>query len=113
MMKNRKPRKDGRYSVNISFTATETSLLSWADRNGNFSAYVKRLIKEDMERSGASTNPLQSVLLNLLSQEGLKDILQNNGNAEGFVSHEEPEEPPKVNKSKIKNIMKKKEKKEE
>lgn len=91
--------------MNVSFTATETGLIAWADKQGNFSAYVKRLIKEDMEKHGMSTNPLQSVLLNLLGQDGLKDIIQNSVNPK-----EQIEEPPKVNKSKIKNIMKKKEK---
>ena len=105
MMKNRKPRKDGRYSVNVSFTATETHLLAWADKQGNFSAYVKRLIKEDMDKQGLNTNPLQSVLLNLLNQDSLKDIIQNNVNLK-----EQIEEPPKVNKSKINKIMSKKKK---
>lgn len=111
MMKNRKPRKDGRYSINVSFTATETSLIAWADRQGNFSSYVKRLIKEDMDKHGASSNALQSVILNLLGEEGLKNIFQNSTNISELAV--EKEEPPKVNKSKIKNIMKKKEKKEE
>lgn len=111
MMKNRKPRKDGRYSINVSFTATETSLIAWADRQGNFSNYVKRLIKEDMEKGCSNKDALQSILLNIIGEEGLKNIFQNQTDASELAVT--TEEPPKVNKSKIKNIMKKKEKKEE
>lgn len=48
--KERVPLKSGRYVVNVSFKADEKDLLDYADSNGSFSDYVKRLIVEDMKK---------------------------------------------------------------
>lgn len=106
-MKNRKPRKDGRYNINISFTSNETSLISWADKHGNFSNYIKKLIEADMKKSGTSDDSIQGLLLKLINEQGLKNIFQNvDALKESAISIEE--EKPKANKSKIMNIMGKK-----
>lgn len=114
-MKNRKPKADGRYVVNVSFTAQETSLLSWADSHGNFSNYVKRLIEADMNKRGMANeipnDLLQKMMLNMVEQGMLKGTFQKDANAEvstGFEKEEQPQKKPKLNKSAIGNIMKKK-----
>ena len=117
-MKNRKPKADGRYVVNVSFTANETSLLSWADSHGNFSNYVKKLIQEDMnKREMTQTIPtelIQRMMLNMMNQGVMKDNFQKSEDVAEVSVDEEREEQPqktekkKLNKSAIGNIMKKK-----
>lgn len=117
-MKNRKPKADGRYVVNVSFTANETTLLSWADSHGNFSNYVKRLIQEDMNKKNMPQNIsnelIQRMMLNMMNQGTMKDNFQNVEIAAEVDSVDGEEEQPqktekkKLNKSAIGNIMKKK-----
>lgn len=94
-MKKRKPRADGRYSINLSFTEQETDLIEHVDNRGNFSSYVKYLIRKDMEGSGANALDLIQGLL--------KDNIQKS------KQEQPPEKPqkPKVNKSAINNIFNK------
>lgn len=119
-MKNRKPKADGRYVVNVSFTANETSLLSWADGHGNFSNYIKKLIAEDMKKGGVSAEPvgftnemLQTMFLKMLGQQAPANKMPNINPADevavGMVE-EEPQEEPKqrANKSALGKIMTKK-----
>lgn len=54
-MKRRKPRKDGKYIVNVSFCEHELDLLEYADTQGSFTSYIKRLIREDKSRSNSTT----------------------------------------------------------
>lgn len=54
-MKRRKPRKDGKYIVNVSFGEHELDLLEYADTQGSFTSYIKRLIREDKNRSNSTT----------------------------------------------------------
>ena len=54
-MKRRKPRKDGKYIVNVSFCEHELDLLEYADTQGSFTSYIKRLIREDKNRSNSTT----------------------------------------------------------
>lgn len=121
-MKNRKPKADGRYIVNVSFTANETSLLSWADSHGNFSNYVKKLIQADMNKKEMTENIpaelIQRMMLNMMTQGSMNTINKNDEisvDASVDVDDEEREvQPPqktekkKLNKSAIGNIMKKK-----
>lgn len=104
-MKNRKPREDGRYIVNVSFTTKETSLLAWADRQGNFSTYVKKLIEQDMKKESTQDSEFIQMLMNYMGKDKLKDIFQNEAMKEVTV---EQDKTPTVNKSKIKNILNKK-----
>lgn len=114
MMKNRKPRKDGRYSINVSFTKEETDLIAHADKQGNFSNYVKKLIREDIEKVKSSGNQgtkdlTVESMLKLLSQQ----LVQNNQQP-ATEPKEQPrvEEPvKKANKGAIMNIMATKKKK--
>lgn len=62
-MKRRKPRKDGKYILNVSFCEHELDLLEYADLQGSFTSYVKRLIREDKNR-GNSTTALEMLLSN-------------------------------------------------
>lgn len=109
-MKNRKPRADGGYVINVSFTANETSLVSWADMHGNFSSYVKQLIKADMEKKDSPTSVVEALLLKVLQDNGLKVVADEKIKAESVVdkADQEPQEKPKpkVNKSKILGLMK-------
>lgn len=123
-MKNRKPKADGRYIVNVSFTANETSLLSWADSHGNFSNYVKKLIQADMNKKEMTENIpaelIQRMMLNMMAQGSMKAINKNDEisvdasvdveNKENEKNEEQPQktEKKKLNKSAIGNIMKKK-----
>ena len=54
-MKRRKPRKDGKYIVNVSFCEHELDLLEYADTQGSFTSNIKRLIREDKNRSNSTT----------------------------------------------------------
>lgn len=54
-MKRRKARKDGKYIVNVSFCEYELDLLEYADTQGSFTSYIKRLIREDKSRSNSTT----------------------------------------------------------
>ena len=94
-MKKRKPRKDGRYSINLSFTEQETDLIAHVDERGNFSAYVKYLIRKDMEGSGANALDLIQGLLKDNIQKGKQE-----------QPAEEPQKP-KANISKINKILSK------
>lgn len=87
-MKNRKPRKDGRYMVNVTFCSNEEDLrlLEYADSQGSFTSYVKRLIKDDMNKKGS--NSMLEMLLG--NPEMLKGLLQTNG--ETSVTAETPVE---------------------
>lgn len=119
-MKNRKPRSDGSYIVNVSFTENQVSLLSWADRHGNFSNYVKGLIEADMNKKNlGETVPsemLLKMMFNMIGQQGnLKDMFnQYTANEEVAIGLEEEKQPPqkeekpKVNKSALNKIMTKK-----
>lgn len=62
-MKERKPRKNGIYSINVSFCENEAHLLNYADTHGSFTSYVKRLIREDMEKIN-TTSTLETLLGN-------------------------------------------------
>lgn len=62
-MKRRKPRKDGKYIINVSFCEHELDLLEYADAQGSFTSYVKRLIREDKNKSN-STTALEMLLNN-------------------------------------------------
>lgn len=106
-MKHRKPRKDGRYIINVSFLPTETSLITWADGHGNFSNYVKKLIEQDMKKDTMQGETLQTLLGDMLGKEVLKNIFQNTADS-NEVKEEVAvaEESPKANKSKALNIMK-------
>ena len=107
-MKNRKPKADGRYVVNVSFTANETNLLEWADSHGNFSSYVKNLIEADMKKGEIPADALQVMLLNMMGSTNLKDILQKQKAEETVADIEQGQEKPqkpKVNKKAIMGIM--------
>lgn len=69
-MKSRKSRKDGIYSINLSFTPEEVNLIDYVDSKGNFSSYIKRLIKQDMEKDKLN---MSAELLKLL-QEAITPI---------------------------------------
>lgn len=102
-MKNRKQRPNGGYLVNVSFTPDEENLLEHADKQGNFSFYVKSLIRADMEKNKqALSGNIQELLLGLIGEKGLKDILQNDSKEVAV----DKEEKPKANKSKVNNLMK-------
>lgn len=111
-MKSRKPRKDGRYSLNVSFTANELELIEWADKHGNFSAYVKDLIKQDMKKADAGTTEVERLLLKVLGMSNLKDNFQKLAQQETTVSKVEVEEAEddgpkyKADAGNIKNLMK-------
>lgn len=117
-MKNRKPKADGRYVVNVSFTSKEISLLSWADKHGNFSNYVKKLIEADMNKgtlssgvpNGITNEMLQKMLMNMLGENGLKDVFQKSNSDEVAIDEEKEtaQQKPKLNKSAIKGIMNRK-----
>ena len=107
-MKSRKPRKDGRYSLNVSFTANELELIEWADKHWNFSAYVKDLIKQDMKKADAGTTEVERLLLKVLGMSNLKDNFQNLAQQETTVSKVEEDDGPKykADAGNIKNLMK-------
>lgn len=81
-MKARKPRKDGVYVVNVTFTANDLHLLGHADRQGSFTSYVKKLIAEDLEKKSTSSviesllgnNDLIKALIGLKQQELSVDL---------------------------------------
>lgn len=95
-MKKRKPRSDGRYSINISFTENEVDLIEHVDERGNFSSYVKYLIRKDMQ--GANNIPLDLI----------QGLLKNNIQNKNEEQKEQKEEKPKPNKTAINNILNKK-----
>lgn len=114
-MKARKPRKDGGYSVLVSFSEAEENLLRYADTFGNFSAYVKRLIREDMEKNNNSNNSnkqaaaneseIMSLLFNML-----KKNMSTANNINTGVTVDIPAEPPKkpkIDLSKVNSFIKK------
>lgn len=85
-MKHRKPRKDGAYIVNVAFTTKEVHLLDYADKQGSFTSYVKRLIAEDMEKKN-----MYSALESLLNNTELVKALVGKQQQEAVVELEEPE----------------------
>lgn len=95
-MKKRKPRADGRYSINLSFTENEVDLIDYVDSKGNFSSYVKYLIRKDMQ--GANNIPLDLI----------QGLLKNNIQNKEIEQKEKKEEKPKPNKTAINNILSKK-----
>lgn len=103
-MKNRKKRKDGTYLVGVSFTEADKNLLDHADNYGNFSAYVKNLIKEDMNRNKkemttATETDMIKMFMDFIGKAQTSVQTQN-------VEVKEPEKP-KLNKSAINNLIKK------
>jgi hypothetical protein len=112
-MKIRKPRKDGRYIINVSFMDNELDLIEWADSQGSFSNYVKQLIRDDM--AGRRPQPTAMSQLNTnptgLDIEALIKLIQSQqgaGTNETAVTTEPAEPPkPKANKMKIQGIMSK------
>lgn len=112
-MKTRKPRKDGRYIINVSFLSDELNLIEWADSQGSFSNYVKQLIREDMAGRRGQTPAIQQVNTNLtgLDIQALLQLIQSQQGAganETAVTSEPAEPPkPKANKMKIQGIMSK------
>jgi hypothetical protein len=112
-MKTRKPRKDGRYIINVSFMDNELDLIEWADSQGSFSNYVKQLIREDMAGRRGQTPAIQQVNTNPtgLDVEALIKLIQSQqgAGANETVVTAEPVEPPKpkANKMKIQGIMSK------
>jgi hypothetical protein len=112
-MKIRKPRKDGRYIINVSFMDNELDLIEWADSQGSFSNYVKQLIRDDM--AGRRPQPTAMSQLNTnptgLDIEALIKLIQSQqgaGTNETVVTAEPVEPPkPKANKMKIQGIMSK------
>lgn len=87
-MKRRKPRKDGKYIVNVSFCEHELDLLEYADTQGSFTSYVKRLIKEDKNKSN-STTVLEMLLGN---NELIKALTANQETATTQINQEPKEE---------------------
>lgn len=82
-MKDRKPRKNGIYSINVSFCENEAHLLDYADRHGSFTSYVKRLIREDMEKIN-NPSTFQTLLgnsdfLKMLLESKKKDVSSDIG----------------------------------
>ena len=112
-MKIRKPRKDGRYIINVSFMDNELDLIEWADSQGSFSNYVKQLIRDDM--AGRRPQPTAMSQLNTnptgLDIEALIKLIQSQqgAGANETVVTAEPVEPPKpkANKMKIQGIRRK------
>ena len=114
-MKNRKARKDGRYYVGVSFLETETDLLGHADRYGNFSAYVKNLIRADMNKGEtikeepATDSEMFKMFMKIMGNAQISNTLQTEKElATGIETAPEPVvEKPKLNKSAINNFIKK------
>lgn len=107
-MKSRKPRKDGRYSINLSFTPEEVNLIDYVDSKGNFSSYIKRLIKQDMEKE-KSNNPLQGLTPEILQllQGAIKQVEQPQ-KVEQKQNDDEVQKPKKKgNKKAIMDILNK------
>lgn len=111
-MKPRKKRKDGTYLVGVSFTEADRNLLDHADMYGNFSVYIKNLIKEDMNKNKkeatAAESEMVKMFMNMIGSNQLKDIIQKNQEASVDVSEPKEAEKPKLNKSAIGNLIKKK-----
>lgn len=98
MKKNRKPRKDGGYIINVSFTDKELNLIEYVDSKGNFSSYVKLLIRKDMEGATVNNNiDLAKAMQQLLKMAGDKTELKEEKSKE--------EKKQKVNKLAINNII--------
>ena len=112
-MKNRKPRQDGRYYVGVSFLETETDLLDHADMYGNFSVYVKNLIRADMNKSKskkeepATESEMFKMLMAMMGSSQLKDIFQKNQEVSVDAVEPQKEQKPKLNKKAINNFIKK------
>lgn len=87
-MKRRKPRKDGKYIVNVSFCEHDLDLLEYADSQGSFTSYVKRLIREDKNKSN-STTALEMLLGN---NDLIKALTVNKENAITQIKKEPEEE---------------------
>ena len=87
----------------VSFTANEQDILKHAEKQGGFSYYVKRLIREDMEKGRAGT--LAGVdVSNLLALLKNGELNVNNQNISD--SQEELlEQKPKLSKNAIASIM--------
>lgn len=77
--------------VNVTFTENETYLLEYADSQGSFTSYVKRLIKEDMKKN-ESNNTLDL----LLKRSDLINLITGNKEITATLVEQEPEqvEPP-------------------
>lgn len=77
LIKDRKPKKDGRVVINVSFTENEYDLINHVDKKGNFSQYVKRLILNDMTGQGKSSSngDLMAILLQALQNN--QQVLKN------------------------------------
>lgn len=95
-MKRRKPRKDGKYIVNVSFCEHELDLLEYADVQGSFTSYVKRLIREDKNKSNNTT-----ALELLLNNNDLIKALTENKKTSIHVDKEEIKEKEEVDKDAI------------
>lgn len=113
-MKPRKKRKDGTYLVGVSFTEADRNLLDHADRYGNFSVYIKNLIKEDMnknqnrrEEPTATDSEMFKMFMNMIGSNQLKDIVQKNQEVSIDAVEPKKAEKPKLNKSAINSFIKK------
>lgn len=107
-MKSRKPRKDGRYSINLSFTPEEVNLIDYVDSKGNFSSYVKRLIKQDMEKEKIN-NPFHGISPEIIQiiKETIKQVEQPQ-KVEQQQNDDEVQKPKKKgNKKAIMDILNK------
>lgn len=115
LVKDRKPKSDGRIVVNVSFTESEYNLLNHADEHGNFSQYVKKLISADIqkqEQQQAQQQPDAMALLMGLIQSG--QIQMNPGMFQQQAQQvqqlpaqqpKEDEEPLKADKSKVTGVL--------
>ena len=96
---------------------TETDLLDHADKYGNFSVYIKNLIKKDMnngsgERTATEQKTLEpdmiKMLMNMLGNTQLKDNIQKiQESSVDVVQPKEAVEKPKLNMGAIGNFIKK------
>ena len=99
MMKNSKPRKDGGYIINVSFTDKELDLIEYVDSKGNFSNYVKLLIRKDMEGATANNS-------NIDLAKAMQQLLKMAGEqTEQKEEKPKEEKKQKVNKLAINNIL--------
>lgn len=55
----------------ISFKDDEIKLLEHSDNQGNFSEYIKRLIKEDMEKGFKFTKDQEAAIIELIKKYAL------------------------------------------
>lgn len=97
--------------MGVSFLETETDLLDHADMYGNFSVYVKNLIRADMNKNKkeetATESEMFKMLMAMMGNNQLKDIFQKSQEVSVDAVESEKEQKPKLNKSAINNFIKK------